>query len=129
DPAPTPPRSRMEFRRADRIRRLPEHFFATLVQRVMDLQQQGHDLINLGQGNPDLPTPPHIVEALAEAARDPWTHRYCSPFSGLPTLKAAVAHAYRRDFDVDLDPARQVAILFGAKAGFGELPLVLLEKG
>lgn len=117
------------FPRARRIERLPGQFFAALVKKVMALRTDGHDPINLGQGNPDLATPPHIVAALAAAAREPWTHRYCLPFSGVPEVKQAVARWYRRQFDVTVDPETQVAVLFGSKAGLVELPLILLDEG
>lgn len=118
----------MNVQPADRLRRLPEQFFSALVRKANSYIEKGHDVINLGQGNPDLPTPPHIVEALREAVLDPVTHRY-SPFSGLPELKEAVAAWYKAEFDVDLDPATEVAILFGGKVGLVEISQCLLNKG
>ncbi|GAF20243.1 glutamine-dependent 2-keto-4-methylthiobutyrate transaminase [Bacillus sp. JCM 19046] len=73
-------------------------------------------MINLGQGNPDLPTPAFIVEALQEAATEPRFHQY-SPFSGHHFLKEAVSTFYKREYDVTLDPETEVAVLFGAKTG------------
>lgn len=113
---------------ADRLRRLPEQFFSALVRKANSYVEKGYDVINLGQGNPDLPTPPHIVEALREAVLDPTTHRY-SPFSGLLELKEAIAAWYKEEFDVDLDPATEVAILFGGKVGLVEISQCLLNKG
>jgi aminotransferase len=118
----------MQIQAAERITRLPTQFFSSLVSRAASYIAQGFDVINLGQGNPDLPTPPHIVEALREAALDPSTHRY-SPFSGLPELKEAVAGWYKREFDVDLDPETEVAILFGGKTGLVEISQCLLNRG
>lgn len=118
----------MTFRLADRIVRLPEQFFSGLTRRVAAFQSQGYDVINLGQGNPDLPTPPHIVEALREAVLDPATHRY-PPFRGLPELKEAAADFYRRTYGVKLDPEREVAILVGGKTGLVEVAELYLEPG
>lgn len=112
---------------ADRVNRLPKQFFVQLICRNETLRAAGHDVINLGQGNPDLPTPPHIVEALSRAARDPATHRY-SPFRGLPALREAVAGFYERRFGVRLDPAREVAVLIGSKVGLVEICLALLNR-
>lgn len=113
---------------ADRLRRLPDQFFSALVKKANSYIEQGFDVINLGQGNPDLPTPPHIVESLREAALDPLTHKY-SPFSGLPELKEAIADWYFSEFQVELDPTTEVAILFGGKVGLVEISQCLLNKG
>lgn len=118
----------MTFRLADRIVRLPEQFFSGLTRRVAAFQQAGYDVINLGQGNPDLPTPSHIVEALREAVLDPATHRY-PPFRGLPELKEAAAEFYRRSYGVTLDPEREIAILVGGKTGLVEIAELYLEPG
>lgn len=82
---------------------LPTQFFATLVQNVNREIASGHDVINLGQGNPDTPTPPHIVKSLQESAENPLYHKY-SPFRGYSFLKEAVAKRYKEDYNVDLDP-------------------------
>lgn len=118
----------MNVQPADRLRRLPEQFFSALVRKANSYIEKGYDVINLGQGNPDLPTPPHIVEAMREAVLDPVTHRY-SPFSGLPELKEAIAAWYKAEFDVNLDPSTEVAILFGGKVGLVEISQCLLNKG
>jgi len=108
--------------------KLPKQFFASLVAKVNARVQAGHDVINLGQGNPDLPTPPHIVEALRTAALNPKTHRY-SPFSGLPKLKAAAADFYAREYGVHINPDTEVAVLFGGKTGLVELSEIYLNPG
>ncbi|MCY9515828.1 pyridoxal phosphate-dependent aminotransferase [Paenibacillus apiarius] len=113
---------------AERMKQLPKQFFADLVQRTNARIAEGHDVINLGQGNPDLPTAPHIVEALQQAAADPIYHRY-PPFSGFSFLKEAVALRYKTDYDVDLDPASEVAVLFGGKTGLVEISQILLNPG
>lgn len=118
----------MQFQPADMLKRLPEQFFARLVEKVAAKIRAGHDVIILGQGNPDLPTPPHIVEALKKAADNPKLHRY-SPFRGYGFLRRAVAEFYRREYGVTLDPEREVAVLFGAKAGLVEISQCFLNPG
>ncbi|MGE7824414.1 pyridoxal phosphate-dependent aminotransferase [Paenibacillus sp. NPDC093718] len=113
---------------AEMMSQLPTQFFATLVSKVNRQVAQGHDVINLGQGNPDQPTPPHIVSSLKEAADNPQFHKY-SPFTGFSFLKEAIAHRYKEDYNVDLDPETEVAILFGGKTGLVQLPQVLLNPG
>lgn len=116
------------FEPSETLKRLPEQFFAKLTGKVNDLMNSGHDVINLGQGNPDQPTPPHIVKSLQNAAEKPVHHRY-SPFQGHLFLKEAVAEFYKREYNVDLEPESEVAILFGAKAGLVEASQCLLNPG
>lgn len=111
-----------------KLHNLPTQFFASLVQKVNAAIAEGRDVINLGQGNPDQPTPPHIVKALQTAVVDFQTHRY-SPFRGLPEFKEAIADFYKREYDVDIDPHQEVAILGGAKIGLVELPMAILNPG
>ncbi|WFB60946.1 pyridoxal phosphate-dependent aminotransferase [Paenibacillus sp. BR1-192] len=113
---------------AEIMAQLPTQFFATLVSKVNRQVSQGHDVINLGQGNPDQPTPPHIVSSLKDAADNPQFHKY-SPFTGFSFLKEAIAHRYKEDYNVDLDPETEVAILFGGKTGLVQLPQILLNPG
>lgn len=113
---------------ADRITRLPQQFFAGLVNLAVDLKEQGRPVINLGQGNPDQPTPPDIVEALKRAADNPRYQRYI-PFAGLPELKQAVARWYQRQHGVTLDWSTEVAILIGSKIGLQEISLAVLNPG
>lgn len=113
---------------SDKLQKLPTQFFASLVQKVNTAIAEGRDVINLGQGNPDRPTPPHIVKALQEAAADPATHKY-SLFRGMPELKQAVSDFYKREYNADIDPNEEVAILGGAKVGLVELPLCVLNPG
>ncbi|MDK8179689.1 pyridoxal phosphate-dependent aminotransferase [Paenibacillus sp. UMB4589-SE434] len=113
---------------ADRMMHLPTQFFSNLVKKANARIAEGHDVINLGQGNPDLPTPAHIVESLQSAAANPTYHRY-PPFSGFLYLKEAIAKRYKEDYNVDLDPETEVAILFGGKTGLVELSQILLNPG
>jgi len=116
----------MKINVAERIRTLPVHFFSNLVRKAEAKRAEGIDLIDLGRGSPDLGTPPHIVEALKRAAEDPACHRY-PVFTGLGELKEAIAAFYKREFDVDLSPEREVAVLCGSKTGLVELPQCLLN--
>jgi aminotransferase len=111
-----------------KLQQLPPQFFASLVQKVGAAVAEGRDVINLGQGNPDQPTPPHIVKALQEAAENPITHKY-SPFRGISELKEAAADFYKREYNVDIDPSTEVAVLFGTKIGLVELPMAVLNPG
>lgn len=118
----------MNMKQAKRLQNLPEQFFSKLVQDVNQKIREGVDVINLGQGNPDQPTPDHIVKALARAAEVPQNHKY-SLFRGKPELKQAAAHFYQKEYGVSLDPETEIAILFGSKAGLVELPLCFLNEG
>lgn len=116
----------MEF--SNRLQQLPDQFFSKLASRTKQAMLQGRDIINLGQGNPDQPTPPHIVKAMQEAVADPQNHRY-SPFRGIPEMHQAAAAFYKREYGVDIDPDTEVAVLGGTKIGLVELPLALLNPG
>lgn len=113
---------------SNKMKKLPKQFFASLVQKVGAAVAEGRDVINLGQGNPDQPTPPHIVKALQQSAENPLSHKY-SLFRGLPEFKQAAADFYKREYNVDLDPETEVAILFGTKVGLVELPMAMLNPG
>jgi aminotransferase len=120
--------SRFEVEISKQMKRLPVQFFSTLVDKVNRFIEEGRDVINLGQGNPDLPTPSHIVRSLQEAAENPLNHRY-PPFSGRRELKEAVSQWYRNEHGVDLDPDEEVAILFGTKTGLIQISAILLNPG
>ncbi|WP_393959787.1 pyridoxal phosphate-dependent aminotransferase [Priestia megaterium] len=117
-----------QFEQSELLKSLPKQFFASLVGKVGKVMAQGHDVINLGQGNPDQPTPSHIVETLQNASANPMHHKY-SPFRGHHFLKEAVATFYKREYGVDVDPEKEVAILFGGKAGLVEISQCLLNPG
>lgn len=116
------------FPQSELLDSLPKQFFASLVKKVSRYVAEGYDVINLGQGNPDQPTPEHIVKKLQEAAANPINHKY-SPFQGHKYLKQAAARFYAREYGVELDPEQEVAILFGGKAGLVEIPQCLLNSG
>ena len=113
--------------RPDRIERLPEQYFTTLLARVM---AAGPDVIDVGRGNPDVPPPPHVIEALVESAREPTAavHGY-PPFAGLEAAKTAIADRYASVYGVELDPEREVAFLPGTTTALVELALVLAQRG
>jgi len=113
---------------AQRLQALPEQFFAALAAKAGARAAGGRDVINLGQGNPDLPTPAAIVERLKTAADNPLYHKY-PPFRGFLYLKEAVAQRYKEDYGVELDPDKEVAVLFGGKTGLVELSQCLLNPG
>ena len=115
----------MEFRR---VGDLPPYVFATVDELKRRLRREGHDVVDLGFGNPDLPSPPAVVEKLAEAAAKPANHRY-SASRGIPPLRQAVAEHYARRFGVTLDPETQIVATIGAKEGIAHLMWVLLEPG
>ena len=113
----------------DRIRRLPEQYFTALLARVAAAAaQEGDELIDLGRGNPEVGPPEHVVRALADSAARPDVHGY-APFAGLPALKEAIAARYRDLYGVELDPAREVAVLPGTKTGLMEFALCAVERG
>ena len=117
--------------RPERIERLPEQYFTSLLARVAAAARpDGEPLVDLGRGNPDVPPPAHVVDALADSARTPTSavHGY-APFAGLPELKEAVAVRYADVYGVQLDPASEVAILPGTKTALVELALCLAEQG
>jgi aminotransferase len=117
------------MRRPARLERLPEQYFTRLLGRVAAAAaEEGEEVVDLGRGNPDVPPPAHVVEALAAAARDPAAHGY-PPFRGLPELREAVAARYRTVYGVELDPEREVAVLPGTKTAIVELALCLAERG
>jgi aminotransferase len=111
------------------LERLPEQYFTALLARVAAAAaRDGEPLIDLGRGNPDVPPPPHVIEALDAAARRSDTHGY-APFAGLPALKEAIAARYRDVYGVVVDPNREVAVLPGSKTGLMEFAQVCVERG
>ncbi len=115
----------MEFRR---IHSLPPYVFAKVDALKRQARRAGEDIIDLGFGNPDIPTNPAVVEKLTEAARNPRNHRY-SQSRGIPNLRKAVADRYRRRFGIDLDPETEVINTIGAKEGLSHLMWALVQPG
>ncbi len=111
-----------------RLDRLPPYVFATVNKIKMDARHQGHDIIDLGMGNPDIGTPQHIVDKLTEAAQKPQNHRY-SASMGITKLRMAIASWYKRRFDVDIDPQNEAIVTIGVKEGMSHLILVTIRPG
>jgi LL-diaminopimelate aminotransferase len=113
---------------SQRVEGLPPYLFAGIERQIADRRARGLDVISLGIGDPDLPTPAHIVDALADAARDQTVHQYPSN-RGEPGLREAVAAFYASRFGVTVDPATEVVPLLGAKEGIAHIGLALLDVG
>lgn len=111
-----------------RIRRLPPYVFAEVNTMRAKARAAGLDVMDLGMGNPDMPTPKHIVEKLVETVRDPRTHRY-SVSRGIPGLRRAHAAYYKRRFNVDIDPETENIVTLGSKEGLANLAQAITSPG
>ena len=111
-----------------RIKRLPPYVFAIVDDLKMKARRKGDDIIDLGMGNPDLATPPHIVEKLIEAVKNPRNHRY-SASRGIYKLRVAIASWYSKNYGVDVDPDSETIVTIGAKEGIAHLALATLGPG
>src|SRR5919106_3203194 len=116
------------MRPSKRLDRIPPYLFAELERKIAEKRAQGVDVISLGIGDPDTPTPALVVEALAEAARDGGTHQYPSN-RGRPEFREAMAAFYERRFGVRLDPATEIVPALGAKECIFNLNLAFLDPG
>ncbi len=112
--------------KADRIKNLPPYLFAKIDQMKGEMEQKGADIIDMGVGDPDLPTPPHIISALQEAALDPKNHCYPS-YIGMLAFREAVAEWYQKRFGVSLNPKSEAITLIGSKEGIAHIPLALIN--
>ena len=97
----------------NKLNRLPPYILAEVTDLTRVARRAGEDIIDLGMGNPDHPTPDHVVEKIVEAARDPRNHRYSSS-QGIPNLRAAITEWYERRHQVELDPDREAIAVIGA---------------
>jgi len=113
---------------AKRLNRLPPYLFVEINQKIAELRARGVDIISFAIGDPDLPTPSHIIEYMCQAAQDPANHRYPET-AGLPELRQAIAEWYERRFGVTLDPATEILPLIGSKEGIGHMALCFIEPG
>lgn len=111
-----------------RIKRLPPYVFDIVNKYKLEKRRQGEDIIDFGIGNPDNPTPPHIVAKLIEAAQDPRNHRY-SLSKGIFGLRKAIASWYKRRFDVDIDPETEAIATLGSKEGLSHLAMAIIAPG
>jgi len=116
----------MQF--AKRLDRLPPYLFVDINRRIADLRAKGIDIVTFAIGDPDIPTPAHIIERLCQEAWVPVNHRYPET-DGLPELHEAIADWYKARFDVDLDPETEVLPLIGSKEGIGHIAFCFVEPG
>jgi len=114
--------------KAERLKKLPPYLFKEIDKKKEEMMSKGVDIIDLGVGDPDLPTAPHIIEAVKKAAEDPANHRYPS-YSGMHDFKYAVAEWYWERFGVELDPLAEVVSLIGSKEGIAHFPLAFIDPG
>jgi len=113
---------------ANRIKNLPPYLFARIDSMKTEAKNRGVDLIDMSIGDPDMPTPQHIVEAMKVAVEKPEHHKYPS-YDGMPSYREAVSRWYSRRFNITLDPAQEVLSLIGSKEGIGHIPLAFVNPG
>jgi LL-diaminopimelate aminotransferase len=111
-----------------KLESLPPYLFAQIDAAKRKARQEGRNIIDLGVGDPDIPTPSFVIEKLYEAAKDPKNHRYALD-QGMPELRQAIADWYKHRFGVDLDPEKEVLPLIGSKEGIAHIPVAFLNKG
>jgi len=112
----------------NKLNRLPPYSLGEVIELMRAARRRGEDIIDLGMGNPDLPTPDFVVEKICEAARNPKNHRY-SQSRGIPNLRAAVCEWYERRYAVDLDPESEAIAIIGAKEGLSHFVLMTIGPG
>ncbi len=113
---------------ANRVDQLPAYLFAEISRKIAEKRAQGVDVISFAIGDPDVPTPAHIIDSLTEAAHDPANHRYPES-EGLPELRESMARWYDRRFGVQLDPSTEILPLIGSKEGIGHIALCFIDPG
>jgi alanine-synthesizing transaminase len=111
-----------------RIKRLPPYVFNIVNDLKMEERRRGEDIIDFGMGNPDQPSPRHVVDKLVEAAQRRDTHRY-STSRGIPRLRRAICNWYKRRYDVDMDPETEAIVTLGSKEGLAHLAMAVVEQG
>ncbi|MCD6272412.1 MAG: LL-diaminopimelate aminotransferase [Deltaproteobacteria bacterium] len=114
--------------KSERLKSLPPYLFKEIDRQKDEARAQGIDIIDLGVGDPDMPTPPHIIRELEKAANDPANHQYPS-YTGMDAFNKAVAGWYEKRFKVDLDPSKEVVTLIGSKEGIAHIPLAFINPG
>jgi len=121
-------KTKISVQLASRVRHLPPYLFASIDRMKQQAIEKGSDLIDLSIGDPDLPTPPHIVKAMKKAVENPAHHRYPS-YEGMLSYRDAVARWYKKRFGARLDPQTEVLSLIGSKEGIGHIPLAFIDPG
>lgn len=116
------------FKLSKKLLSLPPYLFLEIDKAKRQARAQGRDIIDLGIGDPDQPTPAHIIDKLNQAVQDPATHRYALD-QGMPVFRQAIADWYKKRFDVDLNPETEILPLIGSKEGIAHLPLAFLNPG
>jgi LL-diaminopimelate aminotransferase len=116
------------MKQARRIAALKPYLFVEINKKIAEKRARGEEVISFAIGDPDIPTPPHIIDKLCEKAKDPATHRYPES-EGLPELHDAIAKWYKKRFDVDLDAADEVLPLIGSKEGVGHIAFCFIDNG
>lgn len=114
--------------KSERLNNLPPYLFKEIDRQRDEVKKRGVDIISLGVGDPDMPTPPHIIEALQKAAMNPQNHKYPS-YTGMDEFNNAVARWYKKRFNVSLDPIKEVVTLIGSKEGIAHIPLAFINQG
>ena len=113
---------------SERIKTLPPYLFAKIDEMKEEVKKQGVDIIDLGVGDPDLPTPKHVIERLKKASENPANHQYPS-YVGMLSYREAVADFYKKRFNVDLNPNNEIISLIGSKEGVAHFPFAFIDKG
>jgi LL-diaminopimelate aminotransferase len=117
-----------EMKLSHRLDKLPPYLFVKINRKIAEKRAKGEDIVSFGIGDPDMPTPQHIIDHLCKAAHDPANHRYPET-AGLPELCQAIAQWYRRRFGVTLDPSKEVLPLIGSKEGIGHISFCFIDPG
>ena len=118
----------IEYKRTNRLQKLPPYLFGRLNDQKLKMRQEGIDIIDLGMGNPNIPTPEHVVEKLREVVGDARTHRY-SASRGIPNLRKSICRKYNELYNVDLEWQSEAMALLGSKEGLSHMMLSLLDPG
>jgi len=118
----------MNFSISERLNKLPSYLFVEIDKAKRKAREAGRDIIDLGVGDPDLPTPDYIIDKLCQAVRDPSTHRYALD-QGMPALRQAISAWYKNRFQVELNPETEGLPLIGSKEGIAHFPLAFINKG
>ncbi len=116
------------MRLSHRLDKLPPYLFVEINRKIAEKRARGEDIISFAIGDPDMPTPEHIIDKLCRAAHDPVNHRYPET-SGLPELCQAIAQWYQKRFGVKLDPNKEVLPLIGSKEGIGHISFCFIDSG